>query len=660
MPWQVIEKNGKYCVAKEPSGSIIPGGCHDSREEAEDQVKALYASETEMQELEQEISIPIEHIKDMEEVIGLLKIAIDKLDIYHKDEIPDEYEYASTGNIALCDMAEALPEEPEMMEPIQYKWTGPITFEKTPTGDNRLFKAGSIVWDEDDLPIPFKWQRVSAEGHMQSLTIGVVSDIWRHPDNPSIVMAKGEILPVSPEAWEYITLLENGAAGGVSIDGDDASYTITNVYDEDGEIITGVYLEFDRLRIRALTAVDIPAFKDAQIILTAAAIGSTSLPMAERNQHWDGLAAQKGIFEWAKTEDGYDTTKLAKAFLWRDSNGNPQLKGSYKLPFTEVIEGVLMAIPKAIFAAASAMEGARGGVNIPESDKTAIRGKLKTLYSKIEGNPTPPFSSEKTDETIETIEDVAEFSKKHSNNNREMYDGEDTITAGGVPMNPPASWFAITEPDEPTPLTITDDGQFYAHLAIWDTCHIGMQGPCVTPPKKDDFSFFHLGEVMTDDGTAIATGHITFNMGHASIDSDALTASNHYAQQYDDTRTVGADVVASNGKHGIWLCGAIRPGLTEEDIRTLRGAPLSGDWRRIGNKLRLVASLSVNVPGFPVPRAKVLVASGEPEALIWSTIPQEFDEAQMSASQNMKNRIIKSVLSNRIEFSNKEGSRHRL
>lgn len=187
-----------------------------------------------------------------------------------------------------------------------------------------------------------------------------------------------------------------------------------------------------------------------------------------------------------------------------------------------------------------------------------------------------------------------------------------------------------------------------------------MQGPCVTPPKKDDFSFLHLGAVTTDDGSEVATGHITFNMGHASMDSDALAASNHYAHQYDDTRTVGADVVASNGKHGIWLCGAIRPGLSDEDIRTLRAAPLSGDWRRIGSKLRLVASLSVNVPGFPVPRAKVLVASGTPETLIWSTIPQEFSESQTIARHNIKNRIIKSVLSNRVEVSNKEGSRHRL
>ena len=37
---------------------------------------------------------------------------------------------------------------------------------------------------------------------------------------------------------------------------------------------------------------------------------------------------------------------------------------------------------------------------------------------------------------------------------------------------------------------------------------------------------------------------------------------------------------------------------------------VSGDWRRIGGKLRLVGLLTVNVPGYPVPRQRALIASG--------------------------------------------------
>ncbi|MGZ7296324.1 hypothetical protein ACXWQK_08760, partial [Streptococcus pyogenes] len=47
---------------------------------------------------------------------------------------------------------------------------------------------------------------------------------------------------------------------------------------------------------------------------------------------------------------------------------------------------------------------------------------------------------------------------------------------------------------------------------------------------------------------------------------------------------------------------AQRQGLT---IREAATAPLSGDWRRVGNSLELVAALSVSTPGFPVRREYV-------------------------------------------------------
>jgi hypothetical protein len=68
----------------------------------------------------------------------------------------------------------------------------------------------------------------------------------------------------------------------------------------------------------------------------------------------------------------------------------------------------------------------------------------------------------------------------------------------------------------------------------------------------------------------------------------------------------------------------LRPHLSDEDIREFRAAPLSGDWRRIAGRLELVGALSVNTPGFPVPRVKALVASGETETLL--TFLEDDDE----------------------------------
>jgi hypothetical protein len=74
------------------------------------------------------------------------------------------------------------------------------------------------------------------------------------------------------------------------------------------------------------------------------------------------------------------------------------------------------------------------------------------------------------------------------------------------------------------------------------------------------------------------------------------------------------DVAAGEDKHGIWVSGALRPDVTEEQLRSIRASSVSGDWRPINGKLELVAVCAVNAPGFPIPRARV--ASGAPIALV--------------------------------------------
>jgi hypothetical protein len=87
-----------------------------------------------------------------------------------------------------------------------------------------------------------------------------------------------------------------------------------------------------------------------------------------------------------------------------------------------------------------------------------------------------------------------------------------------------------------------------------------------------------------------------------------------------------ADVVAGEDEHGIWLAGGLRPSVSAEQVRELRGASLSGDWRSIGGNLELVAALAVNVPGFPVPRVQAgLAASGVQTALVAAGVELDSD-----------------------------------
>lgn len=183
--------------------------------------------------------------------------------------------------------------------------------------------------------------------------------------------------------------------------------------------------------------------------------------------------------------------------------------------------------------------------------------------------------------------------------------------AAGPPLVPPRSWFEMEEPEEPTGWTVTADGQVFGHAALWGTCHTGKPGRCVTPPKsQSDYSFYKTGLTEVDDGELIPTGRITLGTGHASLTASPAATAEHY----DNTGSVVADVNVRDGKHGIWVSGALRPDVPPERIRTLRGASLSGDWRSIRGALEMLGLLAVNVPGFPVPRA--MTASGEEDEVL--------------------------------------------
>lgn len=185
--------------------------------------------------------------------------------------------------------------------------------------------------------------------------------------------------------------------------------------------------------------------------------------------------------------------------------------------------------------------------------------------------------------------------------------------AGKAPVAPPREWFEMPEPDLPTALTVTEDGRVYGHLALWGQCHTGYKDYCQTPPRsRNDYKFFHLGEILTDDGEHLSVGKITVGTGHAPISYGSVKTLEHY----DNTGCVAAFVRAKDGKWGIWLSGAVRSDLPVEKIRDLTANPPSGDWRIERGALELQTILAVPVPGFPVPRSEArLVASGEVEEL---------------------------------------------
>ncbi len=201
-------------------------------------------------------------------------------------------------------------------------------------------------------------------------------------------------------------------------------------------------------------------------------------------------------------------------------------------------------------------------------------------------------------------------------------------TRGVDLARPPEDWFLTPEPvmGEPfvlgslgdewlvdqgqgrlaMPLHISDDGRLLGHLAVDGQCHIGYPGMCVTPPRSaNGYAGFMVGEVVTATGRRVATGALSAGCDHALATLRAPEARDHYAHN----GIAWADVRVIDGEHGPWVCGALRPGVTEDQLRILRAGALSGDWRREGTNLELIAALAVTTPGFPIAR-QAIMASG--------------------------------------------------
>lgn len=186
------------------------------------------------------------------------------------------------------------------------------------------------------------------------------------------------------------------------------------------------------------------------------------------------------------------------------------------------------------------------------------------------------------------------------------------LYASAAEALPPVEWFARPDLDRLTPLTVSDTGRVFGHIAGWETCHVGMPG-CVTPPSSvSGYSYFHVAEQLTAEGAVLPVGTLVAGPRHAEASAAFQAAQQHY----DDPTAAVARVVAGEDAYGIWVAGWMLPGATTEATTVFKSSPVSGDWRRIGGGLELIAVCSVNTPGFPVPRARVAFANGHQRALI--------------------------------------------
>lgn len=125
--------------------------------------------------------------------------------------------------------------------------------------------------------------------------------------------------------------------------------------------------------------------------------GDVSLPIAGRDDPWDGEAATNRVFEWAGGDDNLDPKKLRSAFFFIDTSKDLKTRQAYKLPYCDVAGDNLYIIPRGM----SAVSGGHGVDKIDGAtagEIQSIKRKICKIYERIiekyEDWPDCPFNSD--------------------------------------------------------------------------------------------------------------------------------------------------------------------------------------------------------------------------------------------------------------------------
>lgn len=528
-----------------------------------------------------------------------------------------------------------------------------------PTGDGRRFLAEGVTHRQ--LPLALKWQRTDEEGHDTSVIIGMTDTIDIQPD---AVWAEGEFFDdLDPAEFDRLLkdvkeamFLTKQRVIGPSVDpgavkiayariGDDTPLTgaeLDELFWEEMETGESAEVEmiFTQYEISAATLVSTPAFAECrpfEIIepaLTAAVrrSGWDEFDFAERDREWDGPEAERRISADAGVDgDSPDWGRYAEAFLYQQDDADPELKGTYGFPILDVIGDERLIVPRAVFAVAGLLQGSMGGTDIPDQDQQTMKGVVSGLYTRM----AEAFD----DDTI-----VAPWEMSSSSSSAALVA---SLTAAATKVYDLSAFAPPQTPDDGlVPLTVTDDGRVFGHIATHDVCHLGMPGVCMTAPVDlSEFEQFHRYPVLGSDGGTIAVGRLTYGGGQFSDSCSCCRGSDDHAcnslsmgrtiAHHDQMATVAyVRAWEDTQNNAIRVAGVLADGVTADQVKALARGKVSGDWRAHGEKLALteVLVLSRESPGFPLPRGRManqrmmaLTAAGTVSPTVRSTTESAHD-----------------------------------
>lgn len=204
--------------------------------------------------------------------------------------------------------------------------------------------------------------------------------------------------------------------------------------------------------------------------------------------------------------------------------------------------------------------------------------------------PTPcgqPSSTSKTEEAVSSLE---------------------TFASKFGTLYPSKRAFARRDLKGPTKPVVSADGtEYYGHLALWDSCHLGHSGSgvCRKPVhSKVNYKHFYTGTVQTAEGEIVEVGKIMGDGDHAAT-KRGMSAS-AVKKYYENTSKVFGLVRLYKDQFGIQFCGVPAPWADEELGQKMRASEISAHWHPIDNHLEVVAAIAVNRPAFAITASAAL------------------------------------------------------
>lgn len=488
---------------------------------------------------------------------------------------------------------------------------GVAVVEGTWTGDGRQFALGALAWpDPEESNLALQWQKETSHGgdNDNTVNVGWLTSVERDGDR---ILVTGVIDTDSADGAEAARFLTKRGRFGVSIVADnpddseiefvypeecDAALDAAAEDDDGGDPLDDIPMAcfmpkaiFHSGRIRALTMVDVPAFVEAYIepVADAASLQASGQTFGAVATHetatsdadWDAgsqeqklgdevtLDAARGMYAWVDEEAAEDDVVS---------------KTACKFPHHEVSDDGTPGAANltACSAGIGALNGARGGADIPAGDKQGVYDHLAAHLRDAEQEPPPPSFVLKA--AIAPL----------------------IAAAHQITLNdtPPASWF-----EEPTDLpevgaiAVTDEGRVYGLLAPRHVSHRSFEKPVTVPVGNVDYSRWMNRQTIVAGGKRVTTGPITMGCGHAA--TDPWVSADSSRDHYDNSCSVVATVRIGENRHGVWIAGALLADVTPSQVARMLACQLSGDWRphpEKPGKREMCGALLVPVPGFPV------------------------------------------------------------